>query len=72
MFLSLLDEEAWQSFLSEFNQRVEKKAKVDEFKKELWDTVVKFRDPLLIGTELDEKVRKELLEKMVGLRNHQQ
>ena len=30
MFLSTLDEEAWQSFLSEFNQRVENKAKVDD------------------------------------------
>ena len=27
MFLSTLDEEAWQSFLSDFNQRVEKKLK---------------------------------------------
>ena len=38
MFLSTLDEEAWQNFLSEFNQRVEKKTKVDGFKEELWDS----------------------------------
>ena len=30
MFLSTLDEEAWQSFLSELNQRVENKTKVDD------------------------------------------
>ena len=53
MFLSTLDEKAWQSFLSKFNQKVENKAKVDEFKEELWYTVVKFGEPVLIGTELD-------------------
>ena len=31
MFPSTLDKEAWQSFLSEFNQRVQNKAKVDYF-----------------------------------------
>ena len=67
MFLSTLDEEAWKSFLSEFNQRVENKAKVDDFKEELWDTVVKFGEPVLIDTGLDESVRKELLEKMIGI-----
>ena len=67
MFLSTLDEKAWQSFLSEFNQRVENKAKVDEFKDELWDKVVKFGETVLIGIGLDEKVNKELLEKMIGL-----
>ena len=53
MFLSTLDEEAWQSF----NQRGEDKAKVDDFKEELWSTVVKFGEPVLIGTGLYEKVR---------------
>ena len=72
MFLSTLDEEAWQSFLSEFNQRAENKAKVDDFKEELWDTVVKFGEPVLIGTGLDEKVRKELLENIIGLRKQKQ
>ena len=71
-FLSMLDKEAWQSFLSEFNQRLENKAKVDNFKEELWDTVVKFGEPVLTGTGLDEKVRKELLEKMIGLRKQKQ
>ena len=36
MFLSTLDEEAWQRFLTEFNQRVEDKVKLDDFKEELW------------------------------------
>ena len=36
MFLGRLDEEAWQSFLDEFNQRVENKVRaVDDFKEEL-------------------------------------
>ena len=72
MFLSTLDEEAWQTFLSEFNQRVEDKAKVDDFKEELWSTVVKFGEPVLIGNGLDEKVRKGLLEKMIGLGKQKQ
>ena len=72
MFLSALDKKDWLSFLSEFNQRVENKAKSDEFKEELLDTVVKFGETVLIGTGLDEKVRKELLEKMIGLRKQKQ
>ena len=68
MFLSTLDEKAWQRFLSEFNQRVEDKVKVDDFKEEPWSTVVKIGEPVLIGTGLDEKGRKGLLEKMIGLR----
>ena len=51
MFFGTLDEEAWQSFLDEFNQRVENKVRgVDDFKEELWSTVVKFGEPVLIGT----------------------
>ena len=73
MFSSTLDEEAWQNFLSEFKHWVEIKAKVDDFKEELWDTVVKFGEPVPIGTDaLDEKMRKELLEKMIGLREQKQ
>ena len=35
--------------------------------------MVKFEEPVLIGTGLDEKVRKELLnEKMIGLRKQKQ
>ena len=73
MFLSMLDEEAWRSFLDEFNQRVEDKVcGVDDFKEELWSTVVKFGEPLLIGTGLDENGRKGLLEKMICLRKQKQ
>ena len=72
MLLSTLYDEAWQSFLCEFNQRVEDKAKIDDLKEELWSTVVKFGEPVLIGTGLDEKVRKGLLEKMFGLKKQKQ
>ena len=61
MFSSTLDEEA-QSFVSEFNQRVEDKVKTDDFKEELWSTVVKVGEPVLIGTGLDEKRRNGLLD----------
>ena len=73
MFLSTLDEEAWRSFLDEFNQRVENKVRgVDDLKEELWSTVVKFGEPILIGTGLDEKEREGLLEKMIGLMKKKQ
>ena len=73
MFLSTLVEEAWRSFLDEFNQRVENKVRgVDEFKEELWNTVVKFGEPVLIGTGLDEKGREGLLEKMIGIKKQKQ
>ena len=72
MFLSTVDEEAWRSFLGEFNQRLENKVEVDDFKKELWSTIVKFGEPVLIGTGLDEIVRKGLLAKMIGLRTQKQ
>ena len=41
---------------------------LDNFKEELWSTVVKFGEPVLMGTGLDEKARRELLSKMVELR----
>ena len=41
---------------------------LDDFKEELWDTVVKFGEPILMGTSLEEKARGELLSKMVELR----
>ena len=72
MFLNTLEEKAWEFFLVEFNERVESKAKLDEFKEELWDTVVKFGESVLIGTGLDEKVRKELLEKIVSMGEQKQ
>ena len=71
-FLSTLDEEAWRSFLEEFNQRVENKVGKNDFKEELWSTIVKFGEPVLIGTGLDNKGRKGLLEKMIGLRKQKQ
>ena len=71
MFLGTLDEDAWREFLREFNQEVNSETTLDKFKDELWDTVVKFGEPLLMGTGLDEKARKELLSKLVDLRRAQ-
>ena len=68
MFLGTLDADAWQTFLDEFNQKMGSETTMDRFKDELWDTVVKFGEPLLIGTGLDEKARKELLNKLIELR----
>ena len=42
MFLNTLDEKAWREFLSEFNQKVKSETTLEDFKEELWDTVVKF------------------------------
>ena len=69
IFLGSLKNDAWQEFLEEFNQEVGSETTLDKFKEELWDTVVRFGEPLLIGTGLDEKARKELLSKLVELRN---
>ena len=69
MFLGSLKDDARQEFLKEFNQEVGSETTLDKFKEELWDTVVKFGEPLLIGTGLDEKARKELLNKLIELRN---
>ena len=68
MFLGTLDEDAWREFLSEFNREVNDEITLDDFKEELWDTVVKFGEPVLMGTGLEEKARGELLGKMVELR----
>ena len=67
-FLGTLDEDAWREFLSDFNQEVNGEITFDDFKEELWDTVVKFEEPVLMGTGLEEKARGELLSKMVELR----
>ena len=69
IFLGSLKDDAWQEFLEEFNQEAGSETTLDKFKEELWDTVVRFGEPLLIGTGLDEKARKELLSKLVELRN---
>ena len=68
MFLGTLDEDAWREFLSEFNREVNGEITLDDFKEELWDTVVKFGEPVLMGTGLEEKAKGELLSKMVELR----
>ena len=68
MFLETLDENAWREFLREFNREVNSEITLDDFKEELWDTVVKFGEPVLMGTGLEEKTRGELLSKMVKLR----
>ena len=64
MFLNTLDEKAWREFLSEFDQRVKSETTLEDFHEELWNTVVKFVEPVLMDTGLDEKARKELLSKM--------
>ena len=68
MFLGTLDEDAWREFLSDFNREVNGEITLDDFKEELWNTVVKFGEHVLMGTGLDEKARGELLSKMVELR----
>ena len=45
---------------------------LEYFKEELWDTVVKFGEPVLMGTRLDEKATEELLSKMIKLRKEEQ
>ena len=67
-FLGTLDADAWRRFLSDFNREVDDDTTLDDFKEELWDTVVKFGEPILMGTGLEEKARGELLSKMVELR----
>ena len=68
MFLETLDEKAWREFLGELNQGTKSEITLDDFKEELWDTVVKFGKPVLMGTGSDENARKKLLNKMVKLR----
>ena len=68
MFLGTLEEDAWREFLRKFNREVNSEITLDDFKEELWDTVVKFGEPVLMGTSLEEKARGELLSKMVELR----
>ena len=72
IFLSTLDEKTWLEFLSEFNQKAGTEATLESFKEDLWDTVVKFGELALMGTGLDEKARKELLDKMIKLRETEQ
>ena len=55
MFLNTLGEKAWREFLSEIDQRVKSETTLEDFKEELWNTVVKFGEPVLMGTGLDGK-----------------
>ena len=55
MFLNTLEEKAWHDFLSEFDQRKKSETTMEDFKEELWNTVVKFGEPVLLGTGLDKK-----------------
>ena len=71
MFLGTLDEKAWREFLREFNREAKSEITLDNFKEELWNTEVKFGEPVLMATGLDEKARGELLSKMVELRKAQ-
>ena len=68
VFLNTLNQKEWQDFLSEFDQKVEKKVEMDEIKEELWDTVEGFEEPVFMTTGLDEKGRGDLLGKMIRLR----
>ena len=71
MFPGTLDEKAWREFLREFNQEANSETTLDNFKEELWNTVVKFGEPVLMVIGLDEKARKELLSKMFEFRETQ-
>ena len=68
MFQGTLDENAWREFLREFSREVNSEITLEDFKEELWDTVVKFGEHVLMGTGLEEKARGDLLSKMVELR----
>ena len=72
MFLDTLDQKGWQEFLSGFNHKVERKMNMDEFKVDLWDTVLRFGEPVLMATGLNEKAREELLDKMINMRETNQ
>ena len=72
MFLNTLDEKEWRGFLSEFDQRVKSETTLEDFKEELWNTVVKFGESVLMGTGLDKKAIKELLSKIIKLRETEQ
>ena len=68
MFLNTLDQEQLQKFLIEFNRKLERKVEDEEFKEELWDIVVEFGEPILMGTGLDKEAREQLLSKIIHIR----
>ena len=57
--------------MREFNQETKSEITLNNFKEELWSTVVKFGEPVLMANGLDEKARGELLSKLVELRKAQ-
>ena len=71
MFLDALDEKAWQELLSELDEKVKSETTLEDFKEELWYTVEKFGESVLMGTGLDEKAREELLSKLIKLREEE-
>ena len=58
MFLNTLDEKTWRELLSEFDQRVMSETTLEDFKEELWNTVVKFGEPDLMGTGWTKKLER--------------
>ena len=44
-------------FLKEFNQKVKQKADLGELNEELWDLVLEFVEPILMGSGLDKEAR---------------
>ena len=72
IFLITLGEKACRDFLSKFDQRVKSETTLEDFKDDLWNTMEKFGEHVLMGTRLYEKARKELLGKMIKLREMEQ
>ena len=64
-FLSTLDPEVWQKFLTEFDQKVERRVFVEEIKEQKWELVVEFGEPIPMGTGLDKEPREELISKAI-------
>ena len=54
MFMSTLDQEGWQKFLMEINQKEERKVDVEDF-----------GEPILLGIGLDKEAREDLLSKAI-------
>ena len=63
--MNSLDQEGGQKFLTEFNQKVERKLNVEELKEELLDIMMEIGEPILMETGLDEEARQERLSKRI-------
>ena len=68
---NVLEGNKWM-FPNSLDEKARTEATLESFKEELWDTVMKFGEPVLMGIGLDEKARKELLSKMIKLRETEQ